>query len=73
MDKNELFTDKEVITLLRKQRHDFINHVQVIYAYLQMNKQEKAEEYIDKLDIARPESGAELRALLDGAQRARED
>jgi hypothetical protein len=33
--------------LLRKQRHDFLNHLQVIYGLLQLSKMERALEYID--------------------------
>lgn len=34
---------------LRMQRHDFINHLQVIYALLQMNESNQAMEYMDKV------------------------
>ena len=37
------------ISLLRKQRHDFMNDLQVIYGYLQMKKPQGALEYIDRL------------------------
>jgi len=37
------------ISLLRKQRHDFMNDLQVIYGYLQMKRPQGALEYIDKL------------------------
>lgn len=40
---------EEFVTLLRKQRHDFINHLQVIHAMLQMGRQEKALVYIEEL------------------------
>lgn len=36
-----------MINLLRRQRHDFLNHVQVVHAYLQMGKDEKALQYLD--------------------------
>ncbi|MDR3562877.1 MAG: Spo0B domain-containing protein [Negativicutes bacterium] len=36
-------------TLLRDQRHDFINHMQVIHALLQMGRVEKALKYIEDL------------------------
>ncbi|HHY36782.1 MAG TPA: hypothetical protein GX518_03740 [Firmicutes bacterium] len=32
---------------LRQQRHDFLNHLQVIYGLLQLQKTERALEYID--------------------------
>ena len=31
------------------QQHDFINHLQVIQSYLQMNKTDKALFYLDKV------------------------
>jgi len=34
---------------LRMQRHDFINHIQVIYSLLQMQEQEKAQEYLQQV------------------------
>lgn len=39
----------ECIKMLRKQRHDFMNDLQVVYGYMQGNKQDKALEYIDTL------------------------
>lgn len=37
------------INLIRKQRHDFMNNLQVISGYLQMRRPEDALEYIDRL------------------------
>ena len=37
------------INLLRRQRHDFMNDLQVIYGYLQMKRPQGALEYIDRL------------------------
>lgn len=34
---------------LKMQQHDFINHLQVIQSYLQMNKSDKALCYLDKV------------------------
>lgn len=39
----------ELIRLLRVQRHDFINHLQVIHAMLEMGKNEQAMRYIKEL------------------------
>ena len=39
----------ELIRLLRLQRHDFINHFQVIHGFLQLGKTQKALEYIEDL------------------------
>ncbi|HWR41186.1 MAG TPA: Spo0B domain-containing protein [Patescibacteria group bacterium] len=41
--------DSEAIRLLRRQRHDFINHLQVVYTLLQLGRNEKALAYIQKL------------------------
>ncbi|HBM74551.1 MAG TPA: hypothetical protein DD429_03215 [Clostridiaceae bacterium] len=52
--KNGLQTDchdAEVIRYLREQRHDFINLIQVIWGYLQLNKSDKAKEYINEMLI----------------------
>ena len=37
------------IDLHRKQRHDFMNDVQVIYGYLQLKREEETKKYIDKV------------------------
>jgi sensor histidine kinase regulating citrate/malate metabolism len=39
----------ESVELLRIQRHDFINHLQVIHALLQLGRTEKALTYIEEL------------------------
>ncbi|MDD4601458.1 hypothetical protein SDC9_09018 [bioreactor metagenome] len=40
---------EELVRLLRVQRHDFINHLQVIHAMLQLGRAEKALTYIEEL------------------------
>ena len=40
---------EEASRLLRLQRHDFINHIQVIQALIQLGKVEKALRYIDEM------------------------
>lgn len=47
MEKHEVC--EEIVTLLKKQRHDFVNHLQVIHAMLQMGRGEKALLYIEEL------------------------
>jgi sensor histidine kinase regulating citrate/malate metabolism len=42
---------EELERLLRAQRHEFINHIQVVHALLQMGRVEKAMKYIE--DIAK--------------------
>lgn len=39
----------QVEKLLRAQRHDFINHIQVVHALLQLGRVEKALQYIEDL------------------------
>lgn len=36
---------------LRKTRHDFMNDIQVIYGYLQLDKKDEAMKYIDEISI----------------------
>ena len=42
-------TSPEIINLLKIQRHDFVNHLQVIHAFLQLGRTEKALTYIEEL------------------------
>lgn len=37
------------INLMRKQRHDFMNDLQIIYGYLQINDVDRATNYLEKL------------------------
>lgn len=46
---NDSEIQEAIVLALRKQRHDFINHLQVIHALLQLGKQQRALEYIDEL------------------------
>ena len=39
----------ELIRLLKLQRHDFINHIQVVHGMLQLGKTERAMQYIEEL------------------------
>lgn len=39
----------EVIRLLRLQRHDFINHIQVVHGMLQLGKIDRAKAYIEEI------------------------
>jgi len=40
---------KEAIKVIRTERHDFLNHLQVISGLLQLKKEERALEYIGKI------------------------
>lgn len=46
---SEVTSCTDVIKLLRIQRHDFLNHLQVIHAMIQLGRGEKALQYIEKL------------------------
>lgn len=47
MDNHEV--SEESVNLLRIQRHDFVNHLQVIHALLQLGRTQKALTYIEEL------------------------
>jgi sensor histidine kinase regulating citrate/malate metabolism len=49
------------LELLRRQRHDFINHLQVIYSLLQVRRLEMALDYIYRVGAEMQERGALLR------------
>ncbi|SHG88491.1 Spo0B domain-containing protein [Tepidibacter thalassicus] len=38
--------------LLREQRHDFLNEIQIIFGYIKLNKIDKAVEYINKVSYS---------------------
>lgn len=40
---------EETLRLLRLQRHDFINHIQIVRAFVQLGKTDKALRYIDDM------------------------
>lgn len=37
----------EVTRMLRAQRHDFVNHIQVAHALLQLGKIDRAKDYLE--------------------------
>ncbi|WP_051585794.1 Spo0B domain-containing protein [Caldanaerobius polysaccharolyticus] len=41
--------DRDVIYIYRQQRHDFLNHVQIILGYLQIGKSDRAVDYIHRV------------------------
>lgn len=49
ISKVNLKKNEELITVMRSQRHDFLNHIQVIYGLAQLNKTEKLSSYIGAL------------------------
>lgn len=48
MNFNKVITAKDIKNLSRKQRHDFMNILQVVYGYLQLDKKENAIDEIKK-------------------------
>jgi len=55
MLKDNLCQVEELNRTLRAQRHDFMNHLQVVYSLMEMKEYDEAQEYIDKVynDIQR--------------------
>lgn len=47
----EMDSARSLIQFLRIQQHDFMNHIQVIHGYLQLNKAHKAIEYIEDIIV----------------------
>ncbi len=45
--KGEIKNKENIITDLRAQKHDFVNHLQVIYGLVQLKSQEKIKDYIN--------------------------
>lgn len=41
--------DEEFIYIFRQQRHDFLNHIQVILGYLQIGQKDMAIDYIHRI------------------------
>lgn len=82
--KNDDFTDtiknlEELNTKLRAQRHDYINHFQVIYGLLELEEYEEAKKYIEPvfkdimkiskaLKTVQPAVNALLQAKMEAAE-----
>lgn len=52
-----------VFTLLRNQRHGFLNHLQVISGWLQLGKTDRAVQYINRAAARMEEEGQALRRI----------
>lgn len=50
METLDIGNAEEIIRYLREQRHDYMNHIQVIWGYLQLNRPEKAADYISGMN-----------------------
>ena len=53
---------KDLISIWRTERHDFLNHLQVITGYLQLNRHQKVQEYVREA-IAQVSAGSALFSL----------
>ncbi|HUW63833.1 MAG TPA: Spo0B domain-containing protein [Spirochaetia bacterium] len=42
---------QDILELIARKNHDFLNHLQVISGFLQLNKEEKAREYIKVMGL----------------------
>lgn len=57
IDEDQCIPIGEIIHLLKTQRHDFINHLQVLQGYLQLGKTEMAARYLQDVSREMVESG----------------
>lgn len=42
---------QDILELIARKNHDFLNHLQVISGFLQLNKEDKAREYIKEMGL----------------------
>lgn len=49
MEQQSKKIDYEMVNFIREQRHDFLNYFQVILGYLQLNKPDRAVQYIKQV------------------------
>ncbi|MEJ8545722.1 Spo0B domain-containing protein [Brevibacillus borstelensis] len=59
IDERKLFTEQtdELLTVLNRQRHDWLNHVQVLLGYLRLGRPEEGEAYLKRVsELAMQES-----------------
>jgi len=55
MDTEETMRD-ELVSFVREQKHDFLNHLQVIMGNLELNKKEKAVAYLKQIILKAAEN-----------------
>lgn len=48
-EKVNVLDDEEMIRIYRQQRHDFLNYIQIILGYLQIDQKDRAIDYIHKI------------------------
>lgn len=60
---------KELNTTLRAQRHDFLNHIQVLYTLMELGEHEETKEYLDNLyeDVGRISSRIKTKSVAVNA------
>jgi hypothetical protein len=58
-----LSVEERAIVLLRRQRHDFLNHLQVISGWLQLNRPERVGQYIESITAHLQAESHHLRGL----------
>lgn len=59
IDERKLFTQQtdELLTVLNRQRHDWLNHLQVLLGYLRLGRPEEGEAYLKRVsELAMQES-----------------
>lgn len=66
---DEYSAGAETTRLLRLQRHDFLNHIQVIHALIQLGKNEKALQYIDDV-IKSPEMTGDIQIIYQSQHKS---
>lgn len=57
-DKEQMVSAREAVDILRVQKHDFLNYMQIVSGYLQIGNPEKAMHYVRKATDELYRSGA---------------
>ncbi|MGE5676143.1 MAG: Spo0B domain-containing protein [Mycobacterium leprae] len=55
--------ETDALAILRRQRHSFLNHLQVISGWLQLAKPERASEYVARVAARMESDGQAIRSL----------
>lgn len=60
---------KELNTTLRAQRHDFLNHIQVLYTLMELSEYEETKDYLDNIykDVGRINSRIKTKSVAVNA------
>ena len=54
----------KLLELIQTQRHDFLNHLQVISGLLQLNKADRVREYIGRVSLEMAQHGKTARVIV---------